>query len=333
MSGKVEIEVSRAWSGCRWCWDVWSESEFLCRGVEDTFGEALEAVRKATELRAKLTESGVEWTASRYSSARHAEHTKWTTASGSHAKYTEYDDGQTVMVVEARNLTPEQAIAATLGAPINEATGKPFDFNKLAGRLSGDKNATLGSDKPFSDAIANLRKTVREAFSGESVSMLVEGHAIMRAIDAVEAATLGSEREKRLEKLVRIYGEMANYFCERFACCDAEFANCKYCIGLPQSGQCELGWCNDESKALGIEQPDYGGGECEPVNLQELYDRIGELENGLAEHGTLTAEQVNEVVKRHASFDYGEIGAYVSGENWETIANELNAMMRKAVQR
>lgn len=93
------------------------------------------------------------------------------------------------------------------------------------------------------------------------------------------AATLGSNRENRLGKLVRIYGEIANYFCERFACCDAEFANCKYCIGLPQGGQCELGWCNDESKALGIEQPDYGGAMCEPVNLQELYDKLGERES------------------------------------------------------
>lgn len=53
--------------------------------------------------------------------------------------------------------------------------------------------ATLGSGKPFIEAIAELRKTVREAFSGESVSMLVEGHAIMRAIDEVEAATLGNK--------------------------------------------------------------------------------------------------------------------------------------------
>ena len=47
--------------------------------------------------------------------------------------------------------------------------------------------------------------------------------------------------------------------------------------------------------------------------------------NARAERGTLTAEQVREAVKRHASFDYGEIGAYVSGENWQAIADELNA--------
>lgn len=39
--------------------------------------------------------------------------------------------------------------------------------------------------------IENLRQVVRDAFSHESVSILVEGHDIMRAIDAVEAATLG----------------------------------------------------------------------------------------------------------------------------------------------
>ena len=52
--------------------------------------------------------------------------------------------------------------------------------------------AELGSGKPFAMAISELRDTVREAFSGDSVSMLEEGHAIMRAIDAVEAAELGS---------------------------------------------------------------------------------------------------------------------------------------------
>ena len=81
-----------------------------------------------------------------------------------------YFDGELTpwLDVEFHNaLTPEQAIAAT-----------------------------LGNSKSTADAIAELRKVVREAFSGESVSILVEGHAIMRAIDAVEAATLGSERDE-----------------------------------------------------------------------------------------------------------------------------------------
>lgn len=149
------------------------------------------------------------------------------------------------------------------------------------------------------------------------------------------AATVGSEREKRLEKLVRIYGEIGNYFCERFACCDAEFANCKYCIGLPQGGQCELGWCNDESKALGIEQPDYGGGECEPVNLEELYDRIGELENELAERDTLTAEQVREAVmsadrweKPMGSTGLTNTHLIIRDDGWQAIADELNRIRK-----
>ena len=55
-----------------------------------------------------------------------------------------------------------------------------------------DSGLLTTDNQTTADAIAELRKVVREAFSGESVSMLVEGYAIMRAIDAVEAATLGS---------------------------------------------------------------------------------------------------------------------------------------------
>lgn len=43
--------------------------------------------------------------------------------------------------------------------------------------------------------------------------------------------------------------------------------------------------------------------------------------------GKLTAEQVRDAVKRGATFDYGEIGEYVSRENWQAIADELNAML------
>lgn len=87
---------------------------------------------RTTELLCEgLTERGIEWTASRYSGARHAEHTKWTTASGNHAKYTEYDDGQTVTTIEARNLTPEQAIAATLGRP--KAKSHPYGYERDTG--------------------------------------------------------------------------------------------------------------------------------------------------------------------------------------------------------
>lgn len=116
------------------------------------------------------------------------------------------------------------------------------------------------------------------SWNGFTVMQLTPSAKLIMTVTPEQAiaATLGSEREKRLKKLVRIYGEIANYFCERFACCDAEFANCKYCIGLPQGGQCELGWCNDESNALGIEQPNYGGGECEWVIREKWPNRSGD---------------------------------------------------------
>ena len=49
-SGKVEIEIYRAWSGCRWCWDIWADKQPLCNGVEDTLDGAMSAVHNAIEL-------------------------------------------------------------------------------------------------------------------------------------------------------------------------------------------------------------------------------------------------------------------------------------------
>ena len=48
------------------------------------------------------------------------------------------------------------------------------------------------SGRQASEAIAKLRQTVRDVFSKTHISMLEEGYAIMRAIDEVEAAGLGS---------------------------------------------------------------------------------------------------------------------------------------------
>ena len=50
MSGKVELEIFRAWEGCRWNWDIWLNRQFLCNGVEDTAEQALAAARNAMEL-------------------------------------------------------------------------------------------------------------------------------------------------------------------------------------------------------------------------------------------------------------------------------------------
>lgn len=77
----------------------------------------------ATErLRELLDERGVEWTSSRYSGARHAEHTKWRTKRGHHARFSEFNDGQLALVIDAPSITPEQAIAVTLGD--TDATGE-----------------------------------------------------------------------------------------------------------------------------------------------------------------------------------------------------------------
>ena len=119
---------------------------------------------RTTELREKLTERGVEFTTDDFN---HLLTTNWW-VDEIYAKYLEgtsksnVDEDDPILRLRIKRVTPEQAIAAT-----------------------------LGNSKPIADAIAELRKVVREAFSGESVSILVEGHAIMRAIDAVEAATLG----------------------------------------------------------------------------------------------------------------------------------------------
>jgi hypothetical protein len=56
--------------------------------------------------------------------------------------------------------------------------------------IADELNAALGDGS--SAAIERLRQTVRDAFANESISILVEGNAIMRAIDDVEAATVGA---------------------------------------------------------------------------------------------------------------------------------------------
>ncbi len=50
--------------------------------------------------------------------------------------------------------------------------------------------------------------------------------------------------------------------------------------------------------------------------------------NTRAEHGTLTAEQVREAIEKRFDFD-----VWVPADRWQAIANELNAELRKAVER
>lgn len=114
------------------------------------------------ELRRLLDEAGVEW----HETVNHANctFTWWESPLFGMVFAMDNEDGETLFMacLNSCDFTPEQAIAVT-----------------------------LGNSKPTADAIAELRNVVREAFGGESMSILVEGHAIMRAIDAVEAAALG----------------------------------------------------------------------------------------------------------------------------------------------
>ena len=49
--GKIQIEIDRAYEGCRWMWHVWVDGEFSKNGVEDTAKDAMDAVLDACELR------------------------------------------------------------------------------------------------------------------------------------------------------------------------------------------------------------------------------------------------------------------------------------------
>ena len=69
--------------------------------------------------------------------------------------------------------------------------------------------------------IEDLRQAVRDAFSRESVSMLVEGHDIMRAIDAVEAAVQDKDRTERTCKNVHEHPRNClSWASPRFKCSD-----------------------------------------------------------------------------------------------------------------
>lgn len=68
-------------------------------------------------------------------------------------------------------------------------------------------------------------------------------------------------------------------------------------------------------------------GEKHEYDADALIALLEELEVRDAAHGTLTAEQVREAIERHVKFYEG--GDY----NEQAIADELNAELRKAVER
>lgn len=114
------------------------------------------------EIRSLLNERGVEYTESQ---DRFRTRFRFNYCESCGDYLDEIEDMGACITASKSYLTPEQAIAATLG----------------------DDEVTAESVRI---AIERLRQTVREAFVAEPVSILVEGYAIMRAIDDVEIATL-----------------------------------------------------------------------------------------------------------------------------------------------
>ncbi len=67
------------------------------------------------ELREKLAKYGVEW--DERNCPYYFFDTAWKYAKGAYASFTESSDGTTFLIL--KNVTPEQAIAATLGSELN----------------------------------------------------------------------------------------------------------------------------------------------------------------------------------------------------------------------
>lgn len=75
------------------------------------------------------------------------------------------NDGCIYSVLKGSFKAIADELNATMGNPINEATGKPFDFSKLANRLNGDEVAELdsGTCKPVeTETLENVTAHVME---------------------------------------------------------------------------------------------------------------------------------------------------------------------------
>ena len=58
MSGKVNVEIFRAWGGCRWNWDVWIDKQPIKSGVEDTYDKAAAQARRTVDAHVNIYEDG-----------------------------------------------------------------------------------------------------------------------------------------------------------------------------------------------------------------------------------------------------------------------------------
>lgn len=143
--------------------------------------------------------------------------------------------------------------------------------------------ATLGNGKLTAE-IENLRQVVRDAFNGESVSMLVEGHSIMRAIDAVEADTLGGQpATTELQSLSRLKmagrlrywrGTIEIPEADLHTICDEIQAEHEQAIAATLgSGTCEMETDHDELELIASSHEDTWGYRCSACGWVFRYDR------------------------------------------------------------
>lgn len=111
---------------------------------------------QTTELREKLAKYGVEW--DERSCPYYFFDTVWKYAKGAYASFTESSDGTTFMIL--KNVTPEQAVAATLGSrtltaeQVREAIerhiefyeGGDYDEQAIADELNAKLGVTIDDD-------------------------------------------------------------------------------------------------------------------------------------------------------------------------------------------
>ena len=121
------------------------------------------------KLRRMLDERGVDY---RTDDGKTVWATHWEFGKHSSAMFSEYDDGECVFVTSGHTWTPEQAIAVTLGNPIDADLCKALNFM----RIWISEDAHLGES---------------------AISYELEKAEGLRKLDAIEdaiAATLGKRR-------------------------------------------------------------------------------------------------------------------------------------------
>jgi len=168
---------------------------------------------RTTELREKLTERGVEFTTDDFD---HLLTTNWW-ADEIYAKYLEgtgksyVDEDDPILKLRIKRVTPEQAISATLGKP--KAKAHPYGYEPDTGAFDctrcecgciNDISATYCND--CGGEIEVDMNAEKELYHHPRNSVFAEKHddgSLEFGGKRYIAATLGSEREKALEDVLR----------------------------------------------------------------------------------------------------------------------------------